>query len=364
MSFFEAYCELEGALAGSVRYRESMRRHTSFRIGGPAALLIECATLADLKAALAVIREHRLPWVIIGKGSNLLVADEGFEGAVLVLGSEFKRSRLPDVSAGQALLMAGGGVLLSNLVQEAFKNGYRGLEFAVGIPGTLGGALFMNAGSADEWIASVVESLTVLRTDFGVDEASAAAPPPIAAAPAPAPLDAPAPAAPAAPPAPADVPVPPAPPAAPAHGADQTPRLLRLDARKLPWEYRHSGIPRSDIIVEAGLRVEQGHLVQIRAKMEASLNRRRKTQPLTVPNAGSVFRNPPGSSAGALIDACGLKGYRQGGASISRKHANFIVNDDNATAADVVAIIMYVRERVKEEHGIELQPEIRFIGFN
>jgi UDP-N-acetylmuramate dehydrogenase len=280
--------------------------HTSFRIGGAAALLIECACIADISHALKVCHAHRLPWVVIGKGSNILVADQGFAGAVLVLGSEFKHYRLPDPDAGSQLLISGAGVLLANLVQDAFKQGYRGLEFAVGIPGTIGGALFMNAGSAKEWIGSITETLTVLRESEG---------------------------------------------------------LVRLDGRDLPWEYRHSGLARSDIIVEASLRIEPGHLGQIRAKMEASAKRRKKTQPLTMPNAGSIFRNPPGDSAGRLIEACGLKDFRIGGASVSQVHANFIINQENATAADVAALIMHLRKQVKQQHGIELQPEIRFIGF-
>jgi UDP-N-acetylmuramate dehydrogenase len=139
---------------------------------------------------------------------------------------------------------------------------------------------------------------------------------------------------------------------------------VRYGAHDLSWAYRHSGIPVGEVIVEGTFSVGQGNLGQIRAKMEASLKRRRKTQPLTVPSAGSVFRNPPDASAGQLIDMLGLKGYTVGGARVSEVHANFIVSDGSATAADVIAIIMYIRKRVKEEYGYELQPEIRFIGFS
>jgi UDP-N-acetylmuramate dehydrogenase len=307
MAGFDAYCDLEGTIRGTVLYKEPMARHTSYRIGGPALLYIECVSLADINRCLEVFATHSLPWCVVGKGSNLLVSDEGFDGAIITLGQEFKHFSFPDETMGESLLVAGCGVILSNLGQNAFKGGYSGLEFSVGIPGTLGGALFMNAGSATEWIGSIVESVTVLRPGQG---------------------------------------------------------LVRYEARELPWAYRRSGIPAGEIIVEGGLRVRKGHLGQIRAKMEASLKRRRKSQPLTVPNAGSVFRNPPEASAGQLIDSLGLKGYRVGGASISEVHANFIVNDGTATAADVIAIIMYLRERVKENYGWELQPEIRFIGFS
>jgi UDP-N-acetylmuramate dehydrogenase len=284
-----------------------MARHTSYRIGGAASLYVECATVADINRCLAVCSEHELSWCVVGKGSNLLVSDEGFGGAIITLGQDFKHFSFPDEREDESLLIAGAGVILSTLVQNAFKNGYSGLEFSVGIPGTLGGALFMNAGSATEWIGAVVDSLTVLRPDQG---------------------------------------------------------LVRYEAHELPWSYRRSGIPCGEIIVETALRVKKGNLGQIRAKMEASLKRRRKTQPLTVPNAGSIFRNPPDASAGQLIESLGLKGYRVGGARVSEVHANFIVNEDSATAADVIAIIMHIRERVKEEYGTELQPEIRFIGFS
>jgi UDP-N-acetylmuramate dehydrogenase len=307
MSGFDAYCDLEGSIKGTVSYNEPMARHTSYRIGGPVSLYVECASLADIGRSLEVCAGHGLSWCVVGKGSNLLVSDEGFNGAVLTLGHEFKRFSFPDEEAGESLLVAGAGVALPNLVQSAFKGGYSGLEFAVGIPGTLGGALFMNAGGATEWIGTIVESLTVLRPGQG---------------------------------------------------------LVRYEGRELPWGYRRSGVPTGEVIVEGDLRVTKGHLGQIRAKMEASLRRRRKSQPLTVPSAGSVFRNPPDASAGQLIESLGLKGYTVGGASVSDMHANFIVNNGTATAADVIAIIMHIRERVKEEHGQELQPEIRFIGFS
>jgi UDP-N-acetylmuramate dehydrogenase len=307
MAGFDAYCDLEGTVRGTVLYDEPMARHTSYRLGGPAALYIECASIADINRCFEVFQNHGLPWCVMGKGSNLLVSDEGFDGAIITLGREFKRFSFPDESEGESLLVAGAGVILSNLVQDAFKSGYAGLEFFVGIPGTFGGALFMNAGSATEWIGSLVESITVLRPEQG---------------------------------------------------------LVRYEAHELPWTYRRSGIPVGEIIVEGDLRVKKGHLGQIRAKMEASLRRRRKNQPLTIPNAGSVFRNPPDASAGQIIENLGLKGYAVGGASVSELHANFIVNNGTATAADVIAIIMHIRERVREEYGYELQPEIRFIGFS
>ena len=306
MSAFDVYCQLDGIVSGSVFLDEPMARHTSFRIGGPAALYIECASVSDITRTLEAVRLQDMPWMVVGKGSNLLVSDEGFNGAIISLGKEFKRFALPDSDKDESLLVAGAGAMLSNLVQAAFKNGFSGFEFAVGIPGTLGGALFMNAGSASEWISSIVDWVTVLRPDNG---------------------------------------------------------LVRYRGEELDWGYRQSGISHNEIIVECGLRIEPGHTGQIRARMEASLKRRRKTQPLTLPSAGSVFRNPEGDSAGRMIEELGLKGYKVGGAEVSSLHANFIVNTGNARAWDVVEIITHIRKRVKEEYDRELQPEIRFVGF-
>jgi len=328
MAILDAYSELRGSLDGNVFLDEPMNRHTSFHIGGPVALYVECASVHDLHVCFEVATAEQMPWAITGKGSNLLVSDKGWRGMVLTLTGQFKEIVAPEpppgagqtAEAAQAAqvppppqeasfkqsVVAGGGVILATLVQTAFKHGYSGFEFAVGIPGTLGGALAMNAGTATEGIGSIVSKLTVYRPQVG---------------------------------------------------------LVRIQGSELPWDYRASGIPEGDIIVEAELWARPGNVVHIQAKMEAALNLRKAAQPLTVPSAGSVFRNPPGASVGKMVDDLGLKGYRIGGAEVSSKHANFIVNNGSATAADVLAIIMEVRRRVKDEYGTELQTEIRFIGF-
>ena len=313
MGILDVYSDLKGRLDGNVYLDEPMNRHTSFHIGGPVALYIECASVHDLGVAFEVLASTQLPWAIVGRGSNLLVSDDGWRGAVLTLTGQFKEMTAPFIVDGpveettdRQSIVAGGGVILANLVQSAFKHGFSGFEFAVGIPGTLGGALAMNAGSATEGIGTLVTKLTVYRPGVG---------------------------------------------------------LVRIVGSELPWDYRSSGLPAKDIIVEAELLAKPGHTAQIRAKMEGSLNRRKAQQPLTKPSAGSVFRNPPGASAGKMIEDLGLKGFSIGGAEISPVHANFIVNNGSATASDVLAIIMEVRKRVKEEYGTDLQTEIRFIGF-
>jgi len=289
-----------------------MNRHTSFHIGGPVSLFVECAGIHDLSVCLAVAQAEQMPWMVIGKGSNLLVCDEGWRGMILMLTGHFREILTPSPETSWAeledrqSLVAGGGVILANLVQTAFTRGFAGFEFAVGIPGTLGGALAMNAGTASEGIGTIVSNLTVYRPQVG---------------------------------------------------------LVRIQGKKLPWAYRSSGIPAGDIIVEAELFAQPGNSTHIQAKMEASLGRRKATQPLTMRSAGSIFRNPPDASVGRMIEDLGLKGYRVGNAEVSSKHANFIVNNGSATAGDVLAIIREIRRRVKVEYGTELQTEIRFVGF-
>lgn len=300
MPVAEAYGHLCAELAGPVRRNEPLARHTTYHIGGPAALFVECATVADLSAATKVLAEEQVEWTVLGKGSNVLASDAGYAGAVLTLGRDFKRHSIDGDH-----LRSGAAVILAAAVQDAFKVGLSGLEFAVGIPGTVGGALAMNAGSRDEWIGSIVESVTLFT---------------------------------------------------PGHG------LVAVRGPEISWDYRRSDVGSRGIIVEAVLRVTESDEVGIRRAMEASLRRRKRTQPLNMPSAGSVFVNPEGDSAGRLIEAVGLKGVRVGGAMVSDVHANFIVNTGGATSADVVALVRLIREAVKDANGVELKPEIRFLG--
>jgi UDP-N-acetylmuramate dehydrogenase len=300
MPLAEARSRLKEAVSGTVHNAESMARHTSYRIGGPAAVFVECEGVSDLAAATTILAEEGVEWTVLGKGSNVLVADAGYDGAILTLGKDFKRHVLED-----GCLRTGAGVILAAIVQDAFKAGMSGLEFAVGIPGTAGGALAMNAGSRDDWMGSVVESVTLFVPGSG---------------------------------------------------------LVGVRGSEVAWAYRRSGLAARGIIVEASLRLIEADAVQIRRNMEANLRRRKRSQPLALPSAGSVFVNPEGDSAGRLIEAVGLKGLRMGGAQISEIHANFIVNTGGATATDVVGLVRVARDTVKETNGIELRPEIRFLG--
>jgi UDP-N-acetylmuramate dehydrogenase len=296
----QAHARLRDRLGSSVRRDEPLARHTTYHIGGPAALFVECPTVGDLSAATTILAEEVVEWTVLGKGSNVLASDAGYEGAILTLGRDFKRHSLDGDH-----LRTGAGVILAAVVQDAFKQGLSGLEFAVGIPGTVGGAVAMNAGSREEWIGSAVETVTLFVPGEG---------------------------------------------------------LVGVRGPEIAWGYRRSGLAARGIIVEAVLRVTESDEVGIRRSMEASLRRRKRTQPLNMPSAGSVFVNPEGDSAGRLIEAAGLKGRTVGGAMVSDVHANFIVNIGGATAADVIELVQVIRRTVKDANGIELRPEIRFLG--
>ncbi len=288
---------------GDVYPSEPMARHTMYRIGGPARFYVQVASVGALARLVEVCERTGVPWTVVGRGSNLLVADEGFPGVVVTLGRDFRTCRYDE---GSQRFCVGAGVPLSSVVQEAFRRSLAGLEFAVGTPGTVGGAVRMNAGSRDEWIGARVASVTTFSPGEG---------------------------------------------------------LARRSGDEIAWGYRTSSFQPDEVIVECELSVEPADPFFIRGKMEASLARRKKTQPLTDPSCGSVFRNPEGESAGSLVERAGLKGARLGGAQVSELHANFIVNTGDATARDVKDLIELVQAKVNETYGIELQPEVRFLGF-
>lgn len=293
---------LDDEFEGDIHSNEPMARHTTYHIGGPARYFVTADTLGALRHSVQAAAEEGLQWCVVGRGSNLLVSDEGYDGVIARLGRDFRNFRV-DGEAG--CICAGAGIALSAVVQEAFRRSLAGLEFAVGTPGTIGGALRMNAGTRDEWIGSAVRSITVL------DEGT----------------------------------------------------LKRIDGAELQWDYRRVSLPSQAIILECELAVSQADPFYIRGKMEAALSRRKRTQPLSAPSCGSVFKNPDGQSVGALVEELGLKGTQIGGAQISSVHGNFIVNEGGATAHDVAQLMALIREEVEKAYGIELTPEVRFLGF-
>lgn len=302
MSVFNAYMSLSGAVDADVVRDERLSRRTTYRIGGPAALFVAAHSYAALTRTLAVLEAEHVDWVILGKGSNLLVSDSGYEGCVIVLDGEFSRVAIGDDGS----LTAGAGAILSKVVNDALKASLSGLERCVGIPGTVGGAVSMNAGTRDEWVGALVRDVVVLRPGEG---------------------------------------------------------MHRYQGSDIEWGYRATSIPTSEIILEATFGLEPGDKATIAADMEERLRHRREAQPLGRPSCGSVFRNPPGRSAGILIESCGLKGLSVGGAQISEDHANFIVNRGGATAADVVSLIGRAHDEVLARHGVDLACEVKLLGF-
>lgn len=302
-SWQSAYIEaISTCFQGTISTDVPLSQHTTLRIGGPASIWLIAESVEDVVTARDTALSLNVPFIVVGKGSNLLVSDEGFDGVVLVLGHHFNHW-----TAKGDTVSAGAGITLGRLINEAAQAGLSGLEFAAGIPGTLGGALAMNAGTHTEWIASVVKSVTV--TDIHRPGA-----------------------------------------------------VIDVPSIDFEWGYRQSSLRDDKIVLGAQLMLSQGDPNEILEAINQSVDKRKLAQPLRLPNAGSVFRNPIDNYAGKLIEAVGLKGYQIGDAQYSDMHANFIVNKGSATAVDVKSLMALAQDRVRESYGIELQPEIRFIG--
>jgi UDP-N-acetylmuramate dehydrogenase len=292
---------LRAACGDRVRTSFSLAPLTTFRIGGPAAIFLEPGSEEDLAAASEAIRASQLPYVVLGKGSNVLISDEGFPGLVLRLGRGFRWA-----GRDGARLSVGGAMPLPALAGIALHHRLSGLEFGVAIPGSLGGAVRMNAGAHRGEMAGVLDRVDVYRLVDGRPDAIAAA-----------------------------------------------------DAG---FGYRRSGLPADAVVVGAVVELLPDDDEAIRARMEEARVWRRATQPIAEPNCGSVFTNPPGDHAARLIDEAGGKELRVGGARVSAKHANFIIAEPGATAADVVALIGAVQDLVERASGVRLEPEVRPVG--
>jgi UDP-N-acetylmuramate dehydrogenase len=286
---------------------EPLARFTTMRVGGPADLFATAHNAFELRALVRFARARAIPFVILGRGSNLVIADAGIRGLVIQARAEGSRV------AGDRY-HAEAGVPMARAATETQQAGLTGLEYGLAIPGTVGGAVWANAGAHGSDTAGVLESALVLLGD----------------------------------------------------GSEQ-----EMPAADLGFSYRHSrfkdpGVMEADgpaeIVIAAVFRLRAADPAEIRARLDEIRAWRREHQPLGIPSAGSVFRNPPGDSAGRLIDDLGLKGFRIGGAVVSEKHANFIVNDRKGTAADVRALADHVRREVREHHGIELMFEVEFVG--
>ena len=293
---------------GEVKLNEPMRGHTSFRIGGPADALVTPEDRDDLLTLLNVVRERNLPCLVLGGGTNLLVRDGGFRGVVISLKnmSSIEVTReYRSLGGSFAVLRVDAGAPLPRLVTTATERGLTGLEFAAGIPGTVGGAICMNAGTALGEIGDTVETVTLFNASG---------------------------------------------------------ELLLRHREEMGFGYRTANVPAGHIVLEAKLILRYGDAARTAEQVKQLLVQRKERQPWGLPNAGSVFKNPLDEAAGKLIEQAGLKGLTIGGAQVSDKHANFIVNTGNARAADVLALMDAVREKVLEQYKVRLEPEIKIVG--
>lgn len=294
----------ESAFPERVRFSEPLSRHTSFRIGGPADVWVEVDDATEIGRVQKLAAEAELPLSIVGGGTNILISDRGVRGIVLRLGRSFGTVEW-QVDGGATRARVGAAVPFKKVVNQAIDRDLAGLEFAEGIPGSIGGGLLMNAGAFGGEISHVVEYV---------------------------------------------------------EGVSRAGEVVRRPRAELRFEYRNFDLEKGFIVTHVGLALEPGVPQVIRARREDAKRRREAHQPLGYPNAGSIFRNPPGEYAGRLIEAVGLKGFRIGGAMLSEQHANFIVNVGGATAEDVRALMRAAEQRVWELKRIRLQPEIKLVG--
>ncbi|GBF34453.1 UDP-N-acetylenolpyruvoylglucosamine reductase [Desulfocucumis palustris] len=295
--------DLGEIIASPIWEEEPMRRHTSWRIGGPAQIMVDLHGIEDLRQIVKFTRDRSVPLTVIGAGTNLLVRDGGIRGLVVKLGAGMDSLNVRD-----GMITAGAGLKLGRLSAAACDAGIGGFEFLAGIPGTVGGAVVMNAGANGSSVSKVVKEVVLL---------------------------------------------------------DREGNIFKREASELGFGYRRSNLLNSEyIVVEAVFRGEYCLPEIIREKINDFLTRRRTTQPYDLPNGGSVFKNPPGDSAGRLIESAGCKGLAAGDAQVSLKHANFIVNLGEATAMDVVSLINTVRNRVNQMSGIQLVTEVQILGDN
>jgi len=297
MNFFEKLRKISKTAVEN----ESMKKHTSFKIGGDADFMVFPENAEEIKAVIRLCNENSVPYMIMGNGSNMLVSDKGIEGVVIKISTQMSKLEITE-----EMVYAEAGVLLSTLAKRVMEESLSGLEFASGIPGTLGGAVVMNAGAYGGEMKDVIEAIGYIDVHGTVHEMS------------------------------------------------------RDEAR---LGYRTSVFSDSDdIVLYCKMKLKKGDKQEIADLMNDLNNRRKEKQPLHLPSAGSTFKRPEGYFAGKLIEDSGLKGYTIGGASVSEKHSGFVVNIDNATAEEVKNLICHVQDTVFEKFGVRLETEVKFYG--
>ena len=293
------FCMILGS--DNVRLHEPMKKHTTFRIGGPADYYLCPHSTEEMQKILQICKENNIEFFILGNGSNLLVSDKGYRGAVIQLWKNFS-----DIIAEEKTITVKAGALLSKVAAEALEEGLTGMEFASGIPGTIGGAVVMNAGAYGGEMKDIIKEVTVLTKEG---------------------------------------------------------EILTLSKEEMNFGYRTSVVKEKGyVVISVVLQLEKGDREKIRKVMDDLKERRVAKQPLDMPSAGSTFKRPEGYFAGKLIMDAGLRGFSVGGAQISEKHCGFVVNKGDATAADVLGLIREVQKRVQEQFGVTLEPEVKFLG--
>ncbi len=294
--------ELKQSKIGTVKENEPMANHTTIKIGGPAELFVEPTSVENLETTMNLIRKYKVQWIAIGRGSNLLVSDRGISGVVIKLGSG-----LDKVEINGTTLTVGGGHSLVSLATSISRKGLSGLEFASGIPGSVGGAVFMNAGAHGSDISKILDKALVLFEDGTLEWVS---------------------------------------------------------NEGMEFSYRTSVLQkkRPGVVVEAVFSLKEGNKDSIFSEMQKNKDYRKETQPWNFPCAGSIFRNPLPNYAGKLIEVAGLKGYQIGGAKISEMHGNFIVNTGNAKADDVLQLIQHVKDTIYDLYEVKMDTEVEIIG--
>ena len=309
MSLAQVATALEAGVAGRVALDQPLASLTTYRLGGPAALFFEPASVQDLIALTSAIRAagldpERVPLLVMGRGSNVVISDRGFDGIVVRMAAGM--SWIEPASDDQRTVRAGAATSLPVLANWAARRSLGGLEFTVGVPGSVGGGVRMNAGAHGGEVADTLAEVEVFDLRGG--------------------------------------------------------EVGTVVAADLQLGYRSSALGPTEVVVEATFRLIPGDAAEIKARMESYRRHRAETQPGALQNAGSTFKNPPGDSAGRLVDAAGLKGFGVGGAHVSELHANFFIASSTSTAQDVFDLVQEVRHRVLEATGVELEPEVRFVG--
>ncbi|MBR4795224.1 MAG: UDP-N-acetylmuramate dehydrogenase [Lachnospiraceae bacterium] len=291
---------LESTISTGIIENELMNRHTTFKVGGPCSVFIS-PKKNEIPKAIKLCQEYDVPYIILGRGSNVLFSDKGYDGVVIEMGEANN-----DITVDDTVITAGAGATLAAVAMKAYENGLAGFEFASGIPGSIGGGLYMNAGAYGGEMKDVVVS---------------------------------------------------------AEAMDINGNLITLEREDMDLSYRHSAFMVRDLIVmSVTIRLNKGDKADIKALMDDFNGRRRDKQPLNYPSAGSFFKRPEGNYAGKLIEDAGLAGLRVGGAEVSSKHCGFIINVDNATSDDIIELMKKVQDEVKKQFGVDLEPEVKFVG--